>query len=52
LAAIDVPIPSLLVQHAFDTLQSKFAELKVQHAAIREASQALIPATLERVFAG
>jgi type I restriction enzyme S subunit len=51
LGKIEVPVPSLAIQRAFDALQSKIAELKAQHAAIRAANQALIPATLERVFA-
>ncbi len=50
LMAIEVPIPPLKVQQTFDTLQAKIAELKTKHAAIREANQALLPATLERVF--
>jgi type I restriction enzyme, S subunit len=50
LMAIQVPIPSLATQRTFDTLQTKVAELKARHAAIRQANEALIPATLERVF--
>ncbi len=52
LMAIKVPVPSLENQQAFDTLQTKIAELKAKHAAIREANAALMPATLERVFSG
>lgn len=52
LMAIEVPIPSLEAQHAFDTLQAKVTELKAKHATIREANSALVPATLERVFSG
>ncbi len=52
LMAIEVPVPSLEAQQAFDTLQAKAAELKARHAAIREANAALVPATLERVFSG
>ena len=48
--AIEVPIPSVKAQQAFDALQAKVAELKARHAAIREANTALMPATLERVF--
>lgn len=50
LMAIEVPIPSLATQRAFDALQTKVAELKARHATIRQANDALIPATLERVF--
>ena len=50
LMAIAVPIPSLEVQEAFDTLQTKVAALKARHAAIRAANTALVPAMLERVF--
>jgi type I restriction enzyme, S subunit len=50
LGKIEVPIPSLKSQQTFDTLQAKIVELKVKHAAIREANQALLPATLERAF--
>lgn len=37
-------------QRAFDVVQLKVAELKAKHAAIRDANQAVIPATLERIF--
>lgn len=50
LMAIQVPIPSRSIQRTFDALQAKVAELKVRHAANRQANNALIPATLERVF--
>ncbi|MEW5885529.1 MAG: restriction endonuclease subunit S [Pseudomonadota bacterium] len=50
LMAIEVPIPSLATQRTFETLQTKVAELKARHATIRQANDALIPATLERVF--
>ncbi|OAI05298.1 hypothetical protein A1353_00220 [Methylomonas methanica] len=50
LMALEVPIPSLAIQREFNLLQNKIAELKAKHAKIREANQALIPATLERVF--
>lgn len=52
LMAIDVPMPALAVQQAFDRLQAEIATLKAKHTAIREANAALLPATLERVFAG
>ena len=50
LMAIQVPIPSPATQRTFDVLQTKVAELKARHATIRQANDALIPATLERVF--
>jgi type I restriction enzyme S subunit len=52
LMAIEVPLPTLTTQQAFDRLQAEVAGLKAKHAAIRRASTALLPATLERVFAG
>lgn len=51
LMAIRVPMPSLAVQQTFDRLQSAIVALKSKHTAIRQANAALIPATLERVFA-
>lgn len=50
LGKIKVPVPSLVTQQTFDTLQAKVAELKAQYTAIRQANAALVPATLERVF--
>lgn len=50
LMAIQVPTPSPASQRNFDILQAKVAELKACHATIRQANDALIPATLERVF--
>ncbi|MDB5970681.1 MAG: type restriction-modification enzyme specificity subunit [Hydrocarboniphaga sp.] len=50
LAVIEVPVPPIETRRAFDALQSKVAELKAKHSAIREANQSLIPATLERLF--
>lgn len=50
LMAIQVPVPSLEIQQAFDALQAKIAELKNKHAAIRAANAALVPAMLERLF--
>lgn len=52
LMAIGVPAPPLAVQQTFDRLQAEVAALKAKHTAIREANAALLPATLERVFAG
>lgn len=51
LEAIEVPVPPLPIQQSFDRLQSKVASLKARHTAIRSANAALLPATLERVFA-
>ena len=48
---IEVPVPSLAIQQHFDRLQAEIASLKAQHATIRQANAALLPATLERVFA-
>jgi len=50
LMALEVPVPSITIQQEFNALQTKIAELKAKHANIRAANQALIPATLERVF--
>ena len=51
LGKIEVPMPPLAVQQTFDRLQAEVAALKTKHTAIRQANAALIPATLERVFA-
>jgi hypothetical protein len=40
------------VQQTFDRLQAEIAALKAKHTAIRETNAALLPAALERVFAG
>lgn len=50
LGKIEVPVPTLATQQTFDRLQADVAALKAKHAAIRQASAALIPATLERMF--
>jgi len=50
LGKIEVPFPPIATQHTFDCLQAKVAALKARHATIRQANDALIPATLERVF--
>lgn len=52
LMAIEVPLPPLIAQQNFNCLQAEVAALKAKHAAIRQANAALLPATLERVFAG
>ncbi len=51
LAKIEVPAPPLSAQQAFVDLQATVSALKARHAAIREANAALLPATLERLFA-
>lgn len=51
LMAIEVPTPPLAVQQTFDRLQAEITALKAKHTAIRKANAALLPATLERVFA-
>ncbi|WP_006786702.1 restriction endonuclease subunit S [Thiorhodospira sibirica] len=45
LMAVPVPVPSRSTQRTFDTLQANVAELKA-----RQASDALIPAVLERLL--
>lgn len=50
LTAIEVPTPPLGIQQSFDRLQAEVAALKIEHAAIRAANAALLPATLERIF--
>jgi type I restriction enzyme S subunit len=52
LMAIEVPMPPLAVQQTFNRLQAGVGTLKAKHMAIRQANAALMPATLERVFAG
>lgn len=46
----EMPIPSMPTQHKLRALHQRTQALKAKHAAIREANQALLPATLERVF--
>jgi type I restriction enzyme, S subunit len=50
LMAIQVPTPPLATQQSFERLQAKVAALKAEHASIRAAKAALLPATLERIF--
>lgn len=52
LGRIEVPVPTRAAQRSFDRLRAEVTALKARHAAIREANAALIPATLERMFAG
>lgn len=49
--AYEMPVPSMATQFKLRELRARTEKLKAQHAAIREANQALIPATLERAFA-
>ncbi len=51
LMAIEVPVPAMAAQQTFVRLQADVAALKAKHAAIRRANAALLPATLERIFA-
>ena len=51
LMAIEVPVPPMAPQQSFTRLQAEIGALKAKHAAIRQANAALLPATLERVFA-
>lgn len=50
LGKLEVPVPTLAAQQTFDRLQADVAALKANHASIRQATAALIPATLERIF--
>lgn len=50
LMALQVPVPSQASQLSFDRLQSEISALAAEHTAIRAASAALVPATLERIF--
>jgi type I restriction enzyme S subunit len=52
LMAIEVPTPPFAIQQAFESLQREIAALKTEHASIRAANAALLPATLERIFCG
>ena len=50
LMALQVPVPTLAKQQAFDTLQTKVAEIKAKHTKIRESLKALLPSMLEQIF--
>jgi hypothetical protein len=52
LGKMEVPIPALSAQQSFDRLQADVASLRTRHSAIRLAKAALLPATLDRLFAG
>jgi type I restriction enzyme S subunit len=45
-----MPVPSMATQLKIRTAYLRTQSLKAQHAAIRQANAALLPATLERVF--
>ena len=48
----EMPVPSMRTQHKIRELYHRTQTLKNRHATIRQANDALIPATLERVFSG
>lgn len=50
LMSIQVPVPPLAQQQAFNELQSKLAQMKAKHAEIRLSLNALLPSLLERLF--
>ncbi len=50
--AYAMPVPSMTTQFKIRAAYSRTQYLKAKHAAIRQANAALLPATLERVFAG
>lgn len=49
---IELPLPVLVDQLRIVEILKRQSPLKSKHAAIREANAALLPATLERLFAG
>lgn len=50
LGKIEVPTPPLSVQRSFDRLLAEVTALRREHATIRAANAAILPAVLERVF--
>ncbi len=50
LMALQVPVPKLAKQQAFDNLQTKLAEMKAKHAETRQSLKALLPSMLEQIF--
>jgi hypothetical protein len=50
--AIDVPTSPLVIRQTFDGVQAEAGAIKAKCTTIRQANAALLPATLERVFAG
>ncbi len=47
---LQIPIPSLTKQQAFDKLQFKIAEIKAKHQETRQELKALLPSMLEKIF--
>jgi len=47
-----IPLPSMATQLKLREMHRQTQALKARHTAIRQANAALLPATLERVFAG
>jgi type I restriction enzyme S subunit len=45
-----MPVPPMPTQLKIREMHRRVQQLKTSHNAIREANQALIPATLERIF--
>lgn len=50
LGKMEIPVPAMPDQIAFDQLRQKIAAIKNQNNTLRQANDALIPATLERIF--
>jgi type I restriction enzyme S subunit len=50
LMAIQVPIPNIAKQQAFDKLQCAVTEIKAKHSEIRKELNAMQPSMLEQVF--
>lgn len=50
LMAIQVPVPTLSKQEAFEALQIKISDMKAEHQKIRLELKALLPSMLEQIF--
>ncbi len=50
LMSLQVPVPKLAKQQAFDNLKTKLAEMKAKHTETRQALKALLPSMLEKIF--
>ena len=50
--SIEVRLPLRIIQKTFEGMQTEVVTLKTECITIRPTSAALLPATLERVFAG
>jgi len=48
--AHEMPVPSMKTQQTIRELQRHVQALKSRHSGIRAANDALVPATLERIF--